>query len=895
MNTVNMEKLNLCFFNCNGISNKIITVRDYTDKYNIDILMLQETHLKTFNRISFPNHFGYRNDSSTGRAKRGTAIFIKRNIPHCANILPPLKAIEATAIDVHIPGQPTITIISTYLPCNSLSDDVTSDLDTLFKINTNTILAGDFNAKHKNWGNTSNCPLGKTILNFANSKSIHIARPLHPTHHNRVSSTTIDFALISGINNNYGIQSIPELSSDHNPVNLTIDFRSTIQITNRIKHTNWQNFKIELNKLSVFSFNIQHPNDIDTAVNKLSSFITKTFENNSKPIDPNRKQYIPPYIRKIITERNRLKKRWQTSKDPKLKTELNRLCAVIRKELRSFSQLNWNSYLQSLNTLDQSLFRTVSSMKNKFQTIGPLITKNPDGTNNIISQKSNIAETIADSLQNQFTNNDIQHPDNEKIVTEQVQQFLQKLKSPNEVPVLTSEIISRIKKLKNRKAPGRDQITNKIVKNFTTNIVIILTEIINKILQFGHFPTQWKIARVVPIHKTGKTTTDPENYRPISLLPVLSKVAESAIHSRIRNHLQDNNIIIPQQFGFMPHHSTTQQLVRVIEYLQSNFNKKVPVGAVLLDICKAFDKVWLEGLFYKLITLKFPDYLITTIISYCSNRKFEVQIQDTISTTRNIQSGVAQGSLIGPLLFLIFINDIPTLPGKTILSLFADDTAIITKGNRTKLVNKLQEHLKLIEDWLTKWKIKLNVNKTEAIIFTRKRKSFKKLTLFNEEINWSNEVKYLGITLDKRLTYQKHISNVSKKFINCKRALYTLLGKHSKLTIKNKLLIYKLYLRPIISYAAPAFGYTAKSNFIKLQRLENILLRTITNARWFFKNKDIRLALNIPSFTEFCKKLTKRTFEAIESHPNPELENILNYDITIPSNKKRPKSFINYE
>ncbi|GFU76544.1 probable RNA-directed DNA polymerase from transposon BS [Trichonephila clavipes] len=224
----------------------------------------------------------------------------------------------------------------------------------------------------------------------------------------------------------------------------------------------------------------------------------------------------------------------------------------------------------------------------------------------------------------------------------------------------------------------------------------------------------------IPILKPGKDPTQAESFRPIALLSILGKVAEKIILTRLYQHVDTNNILIPEQHGFRPDLSTTHQLLRVVETIKSGFNDKKSTGAVFLDIQKAFDRVWREGLIFKLIKYDFPSPLIKLISSYLADRNFSVRINDTYSSHRPTEAGVAQGTLISPLLFNIYVNDIP-IHHNTTLCMFADDTAILASHTEPKLVARaINRHLLVLEDWFSKWKIALNVAKTEAVFFTRK-------------------------------------------------------------------------------------------------------------------------------------------------------------------------------
>ncbi|GFW16031.1 probable RNA-directed DNA polymerase from transposon X-element [Trichonephila clavipes] len=253
--------------------------------------------------------------------------------------------------------------------------------------------------------------------------------------------------------------------------------------------------------------------------------------------------------------------------------------------------------------------------------------------------------------------------------------------------------------------PHKDEyITNTVDAYFTANTnntdqipPALPSEVIFYIKRLKYFPSAWKTAVVVPILKPGKDPTLAESHRPISLLPILSKLAEKIISTRLNDFLETNKILIPEQHGFRPRLSTTHQLLRVVEYIKEGNNMGQCTAAVFLDIQKAFDRVWHTGLLFKLINYNIPTPLILLLNSYISNRSFTVKINRTYSQTRSISAGVAQGSILGPVLFNLYVNDI-LKSTKTMLCMYADDTAILSRHkNLNTLVENINEHLAHLE------------------------------------------------------------------------------------------------------------------------------------------------------------------------------------------------------
>lgn len=274
---------------------------------------------------------------------------------------------------------------------------------------------------------------------------------------------------------------------------------------------------------------------------------------------------------------------------------------------------------------------------------------------------------------------------------------------------------------------------------------------------------------------------------------------------------------------------------------------------ILIDIEKAFDTVWHKGLIHKLYKTKMPIYLIKIIQHYLENRSFVISINDAVSENCNVAAGVPQGSTLGPILFLYYINDIPKTD-KTKLALFADDTAIISsswsKNNATRYAHN---HLNIIKKFFYKWKIKINAAKTELIVFSKKIKEKTRPIIFeNIVINPNIHAKYLGVTLDNHLTFTQRTNIIKRKCTIAQSSLYNLINRNSTLSTKNKLLLYKVVIRPIILYATPIWSNTYNSNIKKLETIENKIFTV--------SNKTIREKLKVEPLREKIKEFTKNFY-----------------------------------
>ncbi|GBN66006.1 RNA-directed DNA polymerase from mobile element jockey [Araneus ventricosus] len=622
--------------------------------------------------------------------------------------------------------------------------------------------------------------------------------------------------------------------------------------------------------------------EIETEVNELTALIIEAHAKTGKWVTEKPDIYSEA-IRTQKETRNRLRRVWQRSRHPEDKRNFNRAHNSLKKLYQIRDNRNYTNEITSLSPQDGSVWKHIKRITRVNQKMPPLLTEN-----DIAYTNEDKANEIANSLEKQFKNNDLSHPPTECIVREKVRKFK---KSPITTPIIpckASEVFENICKIKNNKSPGIDKVSNNMLKRLPLKTILRLTELINAILKRQYFPKAWKTAIIVPIPKPGKNPQKADSYRPISLLSTISKLTEAIILKRLTSITEEK--LVPFQFGFRKKLSTTDQLLRMTEIIRDNLENGRDTGAVFIDIAKAFDRVWLEGLIYKMLVMSIPDGLIKLMNSYLHGRGFTVRVGNSFSSGRSIEAGVVQGSKLGPQCFSIFVNDI-TRNQETLLCMYADDTAIMSTGvSQQEITDNLNSYLAELGRWLIKWKIKVNVDKSQAVYFTRKRSTPPPPKLYRRPIPWSNKTVYLGVEIDKTLTYKNHIDKIRNKFKTAKQKLYPLLGKHSKLSLDNKLLTYKSLLRPIITYASPVWGAAAKTHLKKLESLQNAIARQITNSPWYFRNKNILKDLKLQTIAEHTLKIAKTFFRKIDNSNNAAIQSIPDYDPASPRKKRRARS-----
>ena len=298
-----------------------------------------------------------------------------------------------------------------------------------------------------------------------------------------------------------------------------------------------------------------------------------------------------------------------------------------------------------------------------------------------------------------------------------------------------------------------------------------------------------------------------------------------------------------------------------------------------LDIEKAFDKVWIKGLLYKLIKLEFPKNLVKLLHSYLTERKLKVRINHTLSNERRIGAGVPQGSVLGPALFNLYLHDFPQFK-QTNTALYADDTALYANSHSAQVATKqIQIHLNLLQPYYKKWKINLNSTKTEHIIFSRKysnNKIFTQLKVGDSKIEPCTQLKYLGLHMDSRLNFIENLKQLRRKGEIALKNLYPLLIKNNYLTTKNKLHVYTAIIRPIITYAAPVWRGVSKTTLSTLQVFQNKCLRLALNKDRYTKITELQTLSGIPSIRNYIEKLSGNFYKSQTKH-NPLLKKAMRH------------------
>ena len=775
------------------------------------VLALTETWIAENDPLDEYDILGYQPIESTPRldCKRrsgGVAFYVKDGYHY-----KPIDfntEIECSIIEIRLDDNNIKNACVIYRPdtfrVNNFLDHFEKLLHFLNSLRSETVIFGDFNIDTLVDDTDS-----RKYTNLLKAFGFEIQNSL-PTRITIHSKSCIDHIITQ--RNNIQTNTIKTTISDHFTV--MADFCvKTESYSNTHSYTfrNLRNLKNENAVNFLFFLNHELGKMNETAlIDDKVEYLAKTIMRCVDKYAPERKMnkltsnqsWITNEIKNLITKRDALFQKWilsPTEENHKAyKTIRNKVTQIIRTGKK---QANYDAL--GKNPSPKKIYATLKSKKRQSES---KFAPDADAINEYFAK---IGSVLAAEIK----------PIDNKIKIDRVKD------SMVTNPTNSQEVTKILKHLKNKKSSGHDGISNEILKCCSPVIEPILAKIFNEMVESSIYPDWMKLAKITPLYKKGDRNL-PENYRPISLISSLSKVFEKLLLKRMMSFCAKHKVLTSSQFGFRPKMSCVQAIVKITEYLREQIDKKMTGQACFIDLKKAFDTLNHDILLHKLEEYGFRGKINEILKSFLEDRKQYVRLNEIETGKLIVQTGVPQGSVLGPFLFLIYINDLPSSCDKAELAMFADDTTLIKSGKRIDPL--LSQEIKYVRDWFSSNKLTVNPEKCEAMCFGYGKPDTIKIGV--SELKYKASCRYLGIHLDKKLLFREHIDYVVKKLNKFCGLIYRVRHIYPR---KCLLMFYNSFAKSVICYGLLVYGSAAKTNLQKIEYAQRRILRAI-----FFKKKD---------------------------------------------------------
>lgn len=826
-------------WNCRGLKTNREELKLLINEYKPLCICLQETMLKTNDKIQLNNFSLERKDQTGNRAHGGVAIFINNHTPYTAiNLQTNLQAV-AVRLKLH----KLITVCSVYLPPKDALDSLELE-ELISQLPKPYLIVGDFNCHNTLWGCNSTTPKGRTLERVITKNNLVILNGPSPTHFHvqNGSFSAIDLALSTPCLKPALNWKVDEdlHNSDHFPITITAAERNlnTPQTSTKwnLNKADWQQFTSLLDgdaliTYSNTSINEQVEQFTSVLVSAANKSIPKTRTTNSHPSVP----WWNKRCRNSIQDRKKQLRHFRNNPTAENLIAFKKARAAARQNIRLSKQESWQAYATTINshTPIKQVWQKIKTLNGKKASckIPALVTDDDETVYTLPEIANTLAKSFASNSSSQnYTSSFLKH----KTKAEKTKvNFNSDNTETYNKPFTTTELDSAISKGKST-APGPDGIHNDMLKHLNSSSREHLLELFNNIWMADDFPDSWREAFIIPIPKPRKDHTQPTNHRPISLTSCLCKLMERMICGRLRWFLEKNGLLANCQSGARQDRSTTDHLVALDTKIREAFIQNHHAVAIFFDLEKAYDTTWRHGILQKLQEYGLKGHLPNFIQNFLQHRTFQVKIGNTYSDEQTQENGIQQGSLISVLGFLAAIDDVTKcVPDRMLSTLYMDDFTILCTGpSMPSIERQLQLTLNRLSQFETTTGFKFSTSKTVCMHFCRKRKPHNdpELTLGNTVIPVVDTNPYLGLLFDKRLTWIPHIKALKDK---CNRAMDTLRSiSHTSWGADRSILLqlYRALIRSKLDYGCEVYSGAHYTALKMLDPIHHLGLRLSTGA-----------------------------------------------------------------
>lgn len=869
------DGIGIIHFNCRSIRANFESMRSCVESNSIewDVIAISESWLNPNDDLEDFTINNY-NIVSVSRTSKGGGVMLYVRQGYDFKYVDKVSfsienVLECVTIELELPSGKNLFVVCCYRSPGTDLKVFNNNLSNILQVlrSKNLLLCGDFNVNLLNY---DSCKGTKEYLDLLFAYGLYplIDKPTRITNH---SATLIDNIFTNVFSNSSNGIIITDEISDHLPVFSLIDYKGittkskpVYKLTRYVSPDNLTKIKHDLKDVNWSK--VYDANSVDDAYNSMVDIVKGVLDRHcpvktkllGKSISC--KPWLTKGLLKSIRRKNKLYYKFINNRTPvneeRYKQYKNRLLKVIECGKRMY--------------YSDSLAKTRNDIKGTWSIINSVIKNNvtsPNTQDSFLSENNQVVSNPGD-ISNNFNKYFVNVGPNlsRKIpIVNNAYSPMDYMDSRNTNsmyinPTDNLEVLNIVKKFKSKTSTDLLDIDMCFVKNVIDDIINPFTYVCNFSLKEGIFPEKMKTAKVVPLYKSGSKKLF-SNYRPISLLPQFSKILEKIFSKRLLSFIEKCKILCDSQYGFRKGRNTGHALCELVEEITDSIDNNEYTVGVFIDLKKAFDTINHSILLKKLEHMGIRGNALNWLTSYLNNRHQYVKYNNCNSNIFSITTGVPQGSILGPILFLLYINDLCNVSMlKSIL--FADDTNFFSSGkNITELINTFEDELVKIDIWFQINKLSLNVSKTNFMIFSRKKiPEDISLSINGTSITRVYKTKFLGVFIDCRLNWKSHIDYVNTKLSKCISVIYKV---NNLLNFEALKMLYYTLFFPYMNYCVEIWGRAFKSSLTPVIVSQKRVLRTIFKVARTFSSEPLFSRIEVLRFESLVKyKISVMLFKA---------------------------------
>ena len=811
-----LKSLKCVYFNAHSIRNKAVDLNAFLTlhKSNFDLIFVSETWLKPTDTFVQNGYSILRTDRQHSKGG-GCLMMIRNSINANYNVVAAIQEenVEALVVDISTKHD-KIRFLVLYSPpkCNNTQKDALCKIMNEYSdINYPIVIAGDLNCPNIDWVNDTvddNHPTELEICYELLSLGFK-QYVFEPTH---IAGNILDVILCNDAYRIFNLEVIGQISPSCDHYTVTFECQlSESEVEAEKKKLNFRKAHYGYIKQFLLDLDWNIVLDKENAEDCYAEFLDALnfVINELVPISkPSKRNMYSEQTKKAFKQKQKAFKHWKRTGTGKAEYESCRKNAqrLARSDTYAMEQ-------RVLNSHDPKRFYSYVKSKSKAQEIIPAIKK--DG--NLILDKQEKTKLLNEYFSTVYTRDDGSLPNLSNTINT----------SMGEIMFTEENVLKALKSVPSSVSVGPDQIPNLFLKKCCHELAKPLCIIFRKIFETGQIPKIWKLAHIVPIYKNKGDRSDCSNYRPISLTSTISKVMERVVRSQLYQYLVRNNILSKEQHGFRTGFSTTTQLLEYMDDITRSMDThtKTQIDAVYLDYAKAFDTVSHPKLIHKLKSIGISGRLLSFIENFLSERKQCVKLENQLSTEISVISGVPQGTVLGPILFTIYINDIVKTLKSTKIKMYADDCKLYREVKNSQDHKEFLEDLESVASWANMWQLSLSVPKCQVISIGRNAQEYE-YKVGQNDIGRCNSIKDLGIWVDSSLKPSLHCHKVSTT------ANYKCISIHKNFVSKDPKFLMKLfdnYVKSNLCYCSVITNPTLKKDINTLEKVQRRFTKHINN------------------------------------------------------------------